>query len=305
MEHSKIFNSKILLFGEYSVLLGSDALAIPFSRFNGRLTFISDNIEDRKKYEFSKNELHKLLVFLSLNKEQLYYEPDINKFENDLKSGLYFESGIPENYGLGSSGAVCAAVYFKYCNIQKPQKNELYKIQSDLKKMESFFHGSSSGIDPVCSFLDKPVIITDNKLSELDFEKKNSFDIFLLDTHRNRTSKNLIEHFKQHWENQEFIYQMMHDYIPLVNNCITSFIADNDNDLEDLIFEISYYQLKYFTKIIPSNFLSFWEYGLQNELFSLKLCGAGDGGFLLGFTKSIIDAISHFNNHNIPLLKVM
>ena len=307
MEDNKTFNSKILLFGEYSVLLGSNALAIPYDRYNGRLAFASETKNSNSKYESSNNELQKLFLFLSLNNEQLYYKPDIRKFENDLKKGLYFESSIPQNYGLGSSGAVCAAVYSRYFNIPDININnmEIHKIHRDLKKIESFFHGSSSGIDPVCSLLDRPVYIAHNEISEIDYVNKNSFDLFLLDTLQNRSSHNLIEQFKQQWENQEFIFQMMHDYIPLVNNCITSFISNNKKDLDEQIFEISYYQFKYFTEIIPVNSLLFWEYGLQNQMFTLKLCGAGDGGFLLGFTQSIIDVISYFNNHNIPVLRVM
>ena len=36
---NKIFNSKILLFGEFSILNNLDALIIPFSKFCGSLAF--------------------------------------------------------------------------------------------------------------------------------------------------------------------------------------------------------------------------------------------------------------------------
>ncbi len=31
-----------------------------------------------------------------------------------LKTGLYFDSSIPQGYGVGSSGALVAAIYDKY-----------------------------------------------------------------------------------------------------------------------------------------------------------------------------------------------
>ena len=33
------------------------------------------------------------------------------KLDNDIKENLYFNSNIPQGYGLGSSGALIAAVY--------------------------------------------------------------------------------------------------------------------------------------------------------------------------------------------------
>ena len=42
-EKSKIFNAKILLFGEYTVILDSKALTIPYTYFNGRLSYIGDD----------------------------------------------------------------------------------------------------------------------------------------------------------------------------------------------------------------------------------------------------------------------
>ena len=35
-------------------------------------------------------------------------------FRNDVNSGMYFDSSIPQGYGVGSSGALVAAIYDKY-----------------------------------------------------------------------------------------------------------------------------------------------------------------------------------------------
>ncbi len=37
------FFSKILLFGEYSIIKGSQALAMPYTLFEGKLSFRSEN----------------------------------------------------------------------------------------------------------------------------------------------------------------------------------------------------------------------------------------------------------------------
>jgi mevalonate kinase len=37
--------------------------------------------------------------------------------------------------------------------------------------------------------------------------------------------------------------------------------------------------------MIPKGFENLWKQGHTEDLFSLKLCGSGGGGMILGFTK--------------------
>lgn len=37
-----------------------------------------------------------------------------DEIEKDLQEGMYFDSSIPRGYGVGSSGAIVAAIYDKY-----------------------------------------------------------------------------------------------------------------------------------------------------------------------------------------------
>ena len=41
--HPNLFYAKILLFGEYSVLLNSMGLSIPYTHFKGELSFIGED----------------------------------------------------------------------------------------------------------------------------------------------------------------------------------------------------------------------------------------------------------------------
>ena len=72
--------------------------------------------------------------------------------------GLYFESSIPQSYGIGSSGALCAAIYARYTTELIPPSGSI--TQKDIKELrhifsgiESFFHGKSSGIDPLSCYM--------------------------------------------------------------------------------------------------------------------------------------------------------
>ena len=39
---------------------------------------------------------------------------DFDKLDSDLQNGMYFDSSIPQGYGVGSSGALVAAFYDRY-----------------------------------------------------------------------------------------------------------------------------------------------------------------------------------------------
>ena len=88
---------------------------------------------------------------------------NIAAFESDLNSGLYFDSSIPQGFGVGSSGALVAAIYDRYCE-DKISKNPKHSTDiKALKKifswMESYFHGKSSGIDPTICYMGLPLLI--------------------------------------------------------------------------------------------------------------------------------------------------
>jgi mevalonate kinase len=55
---------------------------------------------------------------------------------------------------------------------------------------------------------------------------------------------------------------------------------------------VSRLQLQYFTPMVPANMRDVWEYGLDSGKYSMKICGAGGGGFMLGFCQNPDDIAS-------------
>jgi mevalonate kinase len=102
MKH-KTYQSKVLLFGEYSVIKNSNALAMPYPLFDGHLTF-------RSQSQGRDPELKALSSYLNRldSQGELPFDLDLSSFEFDIGQGLVFESTIPQGYGVGSSGALCA-----------------------------------------------------------------------------------------------------------------------------------------------------------------------------------------------------
>ena len=102
-----LFYSKILLFGEYGIIEDSKGLSIPYNFYKGALKI-------PKKITASSKSSNKILIGFSeyLNSKKL--KLDLHKFRSDLDKGLYFDSSIPKGYGIGSSGALVAAIYDQY-----------------------------------------------------------------------------------------------------------------------------------------------------------------------------------------------
>ena len=131
---SSVFYSKILLFGEYGIIEDSKGLSIPYNFFNGALKFSKLETKDSKKSNKILLQFHKYLSGIP------DLDLDLSKFEKDLSNGIFFDSSIPQGYGVGSSGAIVAAVYDKYAkgkikiseNLLSIKKLLLFKIDISL-----------------------------------------------------------------------------------------------------------------------------------------------------------------------------
>ncbi|HMK07255.1 MAG TPA: hypothetical protein VK476_06975, partial [Flavobacterium sp.] len=140
-----LFYSKILLFGEYGIIRDSKGLSIPYNFFNGALKTDVNPSEEAVK---SNMNLRRFVSYLeSFQDEQPNLVTfDFLKLKNDVEQGMYFDSSIPQGYGVGSSGALVAAIYDKYALdkitvLENLTREKLLKLKNIFAQMESFFHG--------------------------------------------------------------------------------------------------------------------------------------------------------------------
>ncbi len=273
--------AKLLLFGEYTILSGSNALALPLFEFYGEWTTdlvpgISVEKQQGRLRELAENETLRALDFM-----------DFDLMLTDLDHGYWIRSNIPSGYGLGSSGVVTALIYDKYCT--SPEQ-ALYVLRERLAKIESFFHGSSSGIDPLTSYLAKPIVV--NGLSEEiqlpEMKSKLDYHIYLLDSGRKRNTAQLVQTYKTKVDSDENMEFAVENLTDLAQNTIYSFLTKNARShFPESIKELSKLQLKIMQPDwIPDDIRKLWEAGLANDQYQMKLCGAGGGGFFLVFSSS-------------------
>ncbi len=274
------YNAKILLFGEHTVIKGSRALAMPITNHFGSWQYAVDSMEKQTLQQ-------KLPLLVQYLKEQsLDRVLDLVTFSKELHAGLYFKSSIPTGYGMGSSGALCAAIADRY-QLELPKNNS--KLKQLFGQMESFFHGTSSGMDPLVCYLNYPVLFSSNgdvdrvSLAKLEASKRGiDRAIFLLDTHIPRETAPYVNGFLERCKEGAYNNQCKEELVPLVNKAIQSAIIGNWEKLHESWERISHLQYDLFEFMIPNDFKQIWQKGLKGSAFKLKICGAGGGGFLLG-----------------------
>ncbi|NQU86520.1 MAG: mevalonate kinase [Mariniphaga sp.] len=298
----KSFNSKILLFGEYAVLYRSDALSMPLPMFSGELDF--DSTGNSEKQELNKK-LADYFNFLKKNHKRFDYI-NLTEFEYDLKKGIYFNSSIPQNYGLGSSGALVAAIFERYQLVGKNLNKNLVNLRAMLQNLESWFHGKSSGIDPLVSFLNKTVVIRNNipEIVEIGKADEDDFKFFLIDSKQESSTGFQIRSFQQILKNKMFYYLFLEKYIPYINSSITFFLEKNHINFDSIIFDIVEFQYRYLRILFPSSTRNLVKEGLEQRSYYLKLCGSGGGGFLLGFTQDIENTRKLLAEKNVNLIEI-
>ena len=288
------FYAKILLFGEYSLMMGSGALTLPFTRLGGGLRFPGE-ADGHNHPKASNQALHSYFRFLTKTSTPEPFSDllDLDRFADDLEKGLFFDSDIPSGYGVGSSGALAAAVYHSYARERISVANaqdagHLQKLREVFAAMEGFFHGESSGIDPLTSYSALPLLVKSTQevrivnIPASGQKKKGGF--FLKDTASPRKTAPLVSLFQKKYADDKFRNMFHAEYIPLNDRCITAVLSGERQLLEEHMRQLSGMQLRFFREMIPDHLVPEWEQGLASGDYSMKLCGAGGGGYVLAYS---------------------
>lgn len=278
----KAFPSKILLLGEHIINKGATGLAMPISLYEGKFAF--EKLDDNK--DKSSNDSLLELAHYILSKPLLEKSLDVNMLLEDIENGLVFHSDIPQGFGLGSSGALVAAIFDAYA-LPKTKKLDITTIKNLLGEIESCFHGKSSGLDPIVSFLNSPITIKENNTEKITLKKsdKSYLDVYLINTSIARKTSIWVNRFLEQSRDANFGYILSNTYIPANEICIDSFINLKYDHFWKSLKIISQTQIEHLKDFIPTSFQKHWRNGILNNEFYLKICGAGGGGFILCFSK--------------------
>ncbi len=270
------FSAKLLLFGEHVLLLGAPALAVPVAAFAGHWHWSEQRDRHHARLrQFAESEVLSSIQTL-----------DNKQFVRDLEAGLCFQSNIPTGYGLGSSGALCAAIYDRYA-LEKT--TDLAALKRTFAQMEGFFHGNSSGIDPLTSYLDAAILIRNQTevqgVIAHDWADEKPF-VFLLDSKLPRRTGPLVAWFLEQHQQPNFAAKLASEYLPAHEASLEAWIAGDSERFWPNLQRVSNFQLENFKPMIPRTVEDFWRQNQNNPALILKICGAGGGGFVLGFARN-------------------
>ncbi len=277
-------------------MFGAKALTIPFARFSGSFAYIGEGAGN----DFQQNsaqELQKFADWVAAEAvaAQMNRPIDLTRLTRDLQQGLYFQSDVPLQYGVGSSGALCAALYSRYClagQELQPSEADIRAYRSDFKILESYFHGRSSGLDPLVSLLNRPLLVEGDQISLPDLDLNElGCSVWLIDTAITSPTSPLVQRFVKRMEEEAFAELFRSDYLPLNDGAIAAFIAHEPEAFLAKIDALSSFQFNHFQEMIPESLRSeLW--AMRSQGFFVKLLGSGGGGFLLAFGPKETDLVS-------------
>ncbi len=305
-----LFYSKILLFGEYGIIKDSKGLSIPYNFYNGALKVDENPSQEAIK---SNASLRRFVTYLeNLQQEQ----PELVTFnigilKADVERGMYFDSSIPQGYGVGSSGALVAAIYDKYANnkitvLENLTRDKLLQLKTIFSQMESFFHGKSSGLDPLNSYLSIPILINSKDNIEATGIPSQSTTgkgaVFLLDSGIVGETAPMVNIFMENLKEEGFRKMLKTQFVKYTDACVENFLGGDMKSLFANTKQLSKVVLNNFKPMIPEQFHGVWQRGIDTNDYYLKLCGSGGGGYILGFTKDLEKAKRSLKDYKLEVV---
>ena len=305
-----LFYSKILLFGEYGIIKDSKGLSIPYNFYNGALK-VDPNPDERSKR--SNESLRKFTAYLDTLQENHpeLVQFDIESLKADVDKGMYFDSTIPQGYGVGSSGALVAAIYDKYATdkitvLENLTRDKLLKLKKVFGEMESFFHGKSSGLDPLNSYLSIPILINSKENIEPagipSQTEKGTGAVFLLDSGTTGETGPMVSIFMENMKQEPFRKMLKEHFVKHTDACVEDFLKGDVKSLFSNVKKLSHVVLDNFKPMIPAQFHKLWKKGIETNDYYLKLCGSGGGGYILGFTEDIEKARKALKDYKLEVV---
>src|SRR6056300_1439652 len=305
-----LFYAKILLFGEYGIIKNSKGLAIPYNAAKGALKI--DKQPSEKAVESNKKLAQYATYLEQLQEEQSdRFSFDIERLKEDISKGMYFDSSIPQGYGVGSSGALVAAIYNNYATekitvLENLTREKLLELKQLFGIMESFFHGTSSGLDPLKSYLSLPILIhAQDHIASTAIPSQHTAGkgaVFLIDSGQVGETAPMVQLFMEQMKQEGFRNMLKDQFIKHTDACVEDFVNGNVSSLFSNIRQLSKVVLDHFKPMIPTEFHALWQEGLKTNDYYLKLCGSGGGGYILGFTPDLEKAQKALKNYHLEVV---
>ena len=172
--------------------------------------------------------------------------------------------------------------------------------------MESFFHGKSSGLDPLNSYLSLPILINSKDniepagIPSQDAQGKGA--VFLLDSGIVGETAPMVQIFMESMKQEGFRAMLKDQFVKHTDACVDDFLKGDVKSLFGNVNQLSKVVLNNFKPMIPANFHDLWKKGIETNDYYLKLCGSGGGGYMLGFTEDFEKAQKSLKDYKLEVV---
>lgn len=283
-------SGKWVLAGEHAVLKGATAVTLPHLDVGLKLSFEPAQVFEKPTNELQPGELQTN----ELKMDELHVEPsDASQLVHEIlsqflgpvahgvqslwpKGRLRIQSTIPIGAGLGSSAALCVALTRW---LAAPLKLTRERIADFATELEHRFHGRSSGMDVAVIASGEPIAFVKGQTPRPLYVKRMP-RFTLHDTGlRSKTNDCIrqVEAFRE--ESPVLAAEVDASMSVAAQEAIQGLQSDNLNQVKVAMDRAR--ECFYAWKLVPPEAKALEEKLLKEGALSVKLTGAGGGGFLV------------------------
>jgi len=285
---------KTILFGEHAVVYGSPAIAIPISSLRIK-AIIQPNIESQDSVVAFNNGTNRQKFNIHALPPDDLIRGIVSVFEEQTHRKLSpftltIHSEIPIAAGLGSSAAVAVAVTRTLGEFSGLKLNG-NEINEFAYKSEIVQHGTPSGIDNSVITYEKPIYF-EKGMPIQTITIKNKLHFVLADSGERTLTKKVVDFVRESMEKDHTNYQNLlfsiSDICRIAKNAI---MAGDAHVIGKLM--IQNHSLLQKMGVSSQKLDKLVDLSLQAGAFGAKLCGGGQGGFMVSICdKETVDTVT-------------
>ena len=160
----------------------------------------------------------------------------------------------------------------------KNLRNEkIIELKTIFSNLENYYHGTSSGLDPLICYLNLPILIkSKNNLGTVGIPSSNNGKgaVFLLNTGEVGNTQPLVKHFLERCKEEGFREMLKNKFKN--NDAVLKLLKNEGESLLKNVKSLSKVLYDNFQPMIPKLFRKLWKDGIDSNSYYLKLWFRGD-----------------------------
>ena len=273
---------KTILFGEHAVVYGSPAIAVPIHSIQVKV-IIQPSIDSPESIIWTKeNNCKKSFKVNELADDNLFWGT-IREFQNALNCSLppfilTIASEIPIAAGLGSSASLSVAMIRVFAEFLG-KKISTEDINQIAYRSEIIQHGTPSGIDNSVIAYEIPIYFEKGKKLEFLQITKN-IHLVLADSGERALTKDVVQFVQESMQKNPTRYQKIFSQIGSIVRSAKNALEKGESELVGSLMTENHQQLQMLgVSSVQLDLLV--NRATQSGAYGAKLCGGGQGGFMV------------------------